>query len=64
MIFLKRWVFSVIGLLGMSGPLYWALERDHAWSGGMTVLSVIGAVFLALGMFGTRGVVNEADISF
>jgi hypothetical protein len=39
------------------------LERDHEWSIGMSIMCVIGVGFFALGIFGSRRLVDEADIA-
>jgi hypothetical protein len=61
-ILFKRCVFSAIGGTALAAPLFWVLVRDREWSSGMTVMCVLGAGFLALGLFGSRRVVSEADI--
>jgi hypothetical protein len=60
-ILLKRCVFSAFGFFLVSTPLFWALVRDREWSTGMTIMFVIGAGFLAFGLFGSRKLVNKAD---
>ncbi len=61
-ILFKRCVLCAIGVLAAAIPLFWALVRDREWSIGMTIMCVIGAAFFALGMFGSRRSVSEADI--
>ena len=59
----KRFIFCGFGILFMAAPVHWTLERDREWSVGMTIMCVIGVGFFALGMFGSRRWVDNADIS-
>jgi len=61
-ILFKRCVFCAIGVAAVAAPLFWVLVRDREWSLGMTVMCVLGAGFLALGLFGSRRLVSKADI--
>ena len=63
-ILFKRWAFCGIGIFFAGAPIYWAVERDREWSLGMTIVCIIGVGFFALGMFGSRRTVDEADITF
>jgi len=60
-IFVKRCVFFAVGLFFAFTPLYWVLAQAREWSTGMTILSVIGAGFCALGLLGNRKLVGKAD---
>jgi hypothetical protein len=62
-ILFKRWLFCGIGFFFAATPVYWVSERDREWSLGMTIMCVLGAGFFALGMFGSRRLVDEADIA-
>jgi hypothetical protein len=49
-------------LFFIGAPLHEALERDREWSVGMMIMCVIGVAFFVLGMFGSRRLVDAADI--
>jgi hypothetical protein len=61
-ILFKRWVFCAIGVFAVAAPIFWVYFRDREWSTGMTVSCILGAGFFALGLFGSRRMINEADI--
>jgi hypothetical protein len=61
-ILFKRWVFCTFGVFAVAAPIFWVLFHDREWSIGMTVSCILGAGFFALGLFGSRRVINEADI--
>jgi hypothetical protein len=62
-ILFKRFAFCAIGLFfGAVAPAYWVLIRGRDWDLGATMVCVIGAGFFLLGLFGSRKLVDAADI--